>query len=240
MAETTRRDFLKLAAGAGASLALTSAGSFGQENHAEVKYGISMVNLPYEEGALAPYISERTIGFHYFKHHQGYYNLLRAWIKDHEDYQKQTVEELIRINKGGILLDESVFDIAVLLYNHNCYWPSLAPGGGGAPRGTIGSMVDASFGSYDAFRKTFIAESMKLGVGWVWLVADGEKLKVYRSEYQDTPLVKGYRPLLAVDVWEHAYYLDYQNERQKYVEAVLDHLLNWEQAGKMLSATASR
>ena len=132
-----------------------------------------------------------------------------------------------------------MFDIAVLLYNHNAYWPSLAPGGGGVPKGKIGAMIDFSFGSYGAFRKTFIAESMKLGVGWVWLVGEGDKVKVYRSEYNDTPLLKECIPLLAVDVWEHAYYLDYQNDRQQYVEAVLDHLLNWEQAEKTLGAAAS-
>lgn len=96
--------------------------------------------------------------------------------------------------------------------------------------------MNASYGSYDAFRKAFLDEAMKIGAGWVWVVLDGGKLRVYRTEYHDTPLVKGYTPLLAVDVWEHAYYLDYQDDKRKHVEAVLGNLLNWGHAEKLLAA----
>jgi Fe-Mn family superoxide dismutase len=241
--ETNRREFFKLAAGAGAALALASAKNsmvFGEEpldtNTHAGENEIVMVNLPYKETGLEPWISGKTVNLHYFKHHRGYYTMLLNYIHTHPAYQKQTVEELIKGNKqGSVLLDEDIFDISVLLYNHNWYWPSLSPTGGGVPIGQIGSMIKNAYGSYDAFRTLFIDESMKLGVGWVWVVRDGKTVKVYRSEYHDTPLLKGYEPLLAIDVWEHAYYLDYLNDRQKYVEAVLDHLINWEQANTKLN-----
>jgi Fe-Mn family superoxide dismutase len=247
--ESSRREFFKLAAGAGALLALSTAGGaklFGEEESPEAdssaetaKYGIVMANLPYEEAGLDPWISEKTVRLHYFKHHRGYYTMLRAFIHSHPEYQRQTVEQLILNNQGHVLLDETIFDIAVLLYNHNWYWPSLSPTGGGVPKGRVGELITAAYGSYDAFRAAFIDESMKLGVGWVWVVRDGEAVKVYRSEYHDTPLLRGFEPLLAVDVWEHAYYLDYENDRTKYVEAVLDHLINWTQAEKNLNAAIS-
>jgi superoxide dismutase, Fe-Mn family len=236
--DITRRDFIKTAVGAGATLALTSTTSsqlFAQSKVPETPKTISMIKLPYAENALEPSISARTVALHYHNHHQDYLDRLKGYIGAHPEYQGQALEELILKNREGIMLDETIFDIAVLLYNHNWYWPSLAPQGGGAPKGKIAVAVLASYGSYDAFRKAFIDEAMKIGVGWVWLVQDGNTVKAYRSDYHDTPLVKGYVPLLAVDVWEHAYYLDYQNERKKYVEAVLDRLLNWEFAEKNLT-----
>ena len=135
--------FEEPAAGAGAVLALVSGKSsklfgestLGEDTTADAdKYGIVMANLPYEEGSLEPWISEKTVRLHYFKHHRGYYNLLRTYIHSHPEYQKQTVEELIRNNQGHVLLDESIFDLSVLLYNHNCYWPSMIPTGGGFQR----------------------------------------------------------------------------------------------------------
>jgi superoxide dismutase, Fe-Mn family len=236
--EITRRDFMKTTMGAGAALAFASTAQsplFAQAAAPQTQKTISMIKLPYAENALEPSISARTVSLHYHNHHQDYFDRLKGYIGAHPEYQGQTLEELIRKNREGIMLDETIFNIAVLLYNHNWYWPSLAPKGGGAPKGNIGAAVLASYGSYEAFRGTFIDEAMKLGVGWVWLVQDGNTVKAYRSDYHDTPLVKGYVPLLAVDVWEHAYYIDYQNGRKKYVEAVLDRLLNWEFAEKNLT-----
>jgi Fe-Mn family superoxide dismutase len=195
-----------------------------------------MVKLPYAENALEPSISAKTVNYHYHKHHQSYFDLLKSYIEKHDDYRNMTLEEILVKCNGGIMFDETMFDVSVLLYNHNWYWQSLKPKGGGKPTGEIEKRILASYGSYDAFRKTFVEEAQKLGVGWIWVVLDGEKVLVYRSEYHDTPLVKGYVPLLAIDVWEHAYYLDYQNERGKYVDAVLDSLLNWEFAEKNLAA----
>ena len=231
-----RRSFMKMAAGVGAALALSpvhSSVAFAQDA-SPARNKIDMLKLPYAENALEPVISAHTVNLHYNKHHKGYYDLLKAYVDSHPDYQNLTLVELIQKNNKGILLDETIFDVSVLLYNHNWYWQSLAPNTGGAPKGIMEKHIAASFGSYAAFRKAFIDDGMKLGSGWVWVVLDGGKLKLYRSEYHDTPLMKGYLPLLAVDVWEHAYYLDYQNERQKYIEAVLDHLLHWKFAEKLL------
>jgi superoxide dismutase, Fe-Mn family len=241
--EFDRREFIKTTALAGAGLALAASGAasvFGQTAKgaaqpavATVKT-ITMVKLPYAENALEPSISARTVNLHYNKHHQSYYDLLKSIVAAHPEYQNMTLEEIIVKSNANIVSDEAQFDISVLLNNHNWYWPSLKPKAGGKPTGEMEKRIVASYGSYDAFRKTFIDEAMKLGAGWVWVVQDGEKIRVYRSEYHDTPHLKGYSPLLAVDVWEHAYYLDYQNEKKKYVEEVLDNLLNWEFAEKNL------
>lgn len=238
--ELDRRDFIKTTALAGASLALASATGpsvFGQTAKTvppPVAKAVSMVKLPYAENALEPSISARTVNLHYNKHHQSYYDLLKSYIDTHADYQNMTIEEILIKCRSGIMFDETMFDISVLIYNHNQYWQSLKPKGGGVPKGEIEKRIKASYGSYEAFRKTFIDEAMKFGIGWVWVVQNGDNVLVYRSEYHDTPLVIGHTPLLAVDVWEHAYYLDYNNDRRKYVEAVLDNLINWEFAEKCL------
>jgi superoxide dismutase, Fe-Mn family len=236
--ESNRRDFMKTTAGLGAALALASGPAsfvFGKDSKLPAAKSISMIPLPYAKNALEPVISARTVDLHYNKHHMGYFNTLKAYIDSHVEYQNLSLDELIVKNRNGILLDETIFDVAVLLNNHNWYWQSLKPTAGGVPKGKIGTMLIASYGSYEKFRSDFIAEAAKLGVGWVWVVQDGDKLLCYRSDYHDTPLIKGVRPLLAVDVWEHAYYLDYQNERQRYLEAVLGNLLNWEFAEKNLA-----
>jgi superoxide dismutase, Fe-Mn family len=232
----SRRDFMRTVAGTGAALALASARGtdvFAGEAQPAVKT-IVMEKLPYAIYALEPSISARTVQLHYHSHHQEYYDKLKLYIDSHPDYQGMTLVELIRKYNGGIMFDETIFDISVLLHNHNWYWPSLRPKGGGAPKGKIGKLITASYGSYGAFRTVFLDEALKLGVGWVWVVKDGDAVKAYRSDYHDSPLVKGFQPLLAVDVWEHAYYLDYQHDRKKYVETVLDNLLNWDFAEKNL------
>ena len=236
--ESNRRDFMKTAAGIGATLALASAQNsfvFGKSAPQPAAKAISIVQLPYGKDALAPTISARTVDLHYEKHHKGYFTTLKAYVDSHPEYQNLSLEELIAKNRGGILLDETIFDVSVLLYNHNWYWQSLKPKAGGVPKGKIGKMIVDSYGSYAAFRTSFLGEAIKLGSGWVWVVQDGDKVLTYRSDYHDTPLVKVVRPLLAVDVWEHAYYLDYQNERERYVEAVLANLLNWDFAEKNLA-----
>ena len=186
-----------------------------------------------------PWISEKTVRLHYFKHHLGYYTMLRAYIREHPEYQQKTVEELVRINKGGILLDEDIFNISVLLYNHNCYWPSLSPSGGGVPKGKIAAMINDAYGSYNNFRDAFMGSSIEPGDGWIWVVQSGKGLKVQHTRYHDSPLLKeDLIPVLAIDIWEHAYFLDYQNDRGKYIAAVLDHLINWPQAEKNISGTS--
>jgi|WetSurMetagenome_2_1015567.scaffolds.fasta_scaffold00717_13 superoxide dismutase, Fe-Mn family len=243
--DLNRRDFIKTVAGAGAAALSAHVGiafagqSRGTPEQKAAPTGktITMIALPYAQDALAPYISARTVDLHYNKHHMSYYTQLTGWIGTHPEFANQTIDELILKNRYGIEFAEAVFYYSILLNNHNFYWQSLKPKAGGAPTGAIAALVEGSFGSYEAFRKRFIDEAMHLGVGWVWVALDGKALKVYWSEYHDTPILKGYVPLLACDVWEHAYYMDYQNDRRKYVEAVLDHLLNWEYAETRLSSS---
>jgi Fe-Mn family superoxide dismutase len=237
--EVTRREFIKGAAVAGATLTLVSAQDLLFAQTPQPSWvppkEVAMTKLPYAENALAPSISEKTVKLHYHKHHESYYTLLKGWIGTHPDFQNQTLDQLIIKNQGGIEIAETIFNYSVLLNNHNWYWLSLKPKAGGRPKGKMENLINASYGSYEAFRKTFIDEGTKLGVGWVWVVQDGDKAKVYRSEYHDTPILKGFRPLLAFDVWEHAYYMDYENEREKYLEAVLNNLLNWDFAESNLA-----
>lgn len=237
-----RREFMKLAAVAAVALSSGSRSITAGPVSTASKKTIDMIALPYAENALEPFVSAKTVAVHYHNHHKGFYNTLKAYVEAHPEYQNQSVEELIMKCKDGILLDDTIFYISVLLYNHNRYWQSLKPKAGGAPKGKMGKLVTASYGTYDTFRAAFIGEAMKLGAGWVWVALEGDpstssgqaQLKVYRTEYHDTPLAKGHTPLLAIDVWEHAYYLDYQDDRKRYVEAVLDNLLNWEYAEKLL------
>lgn len=229
--DVSRREFMKTAAAGAALVSLSATSSLVAEskpNEVQLGKGVSMIKLPYAENALEPFISARTVNLHYGKHHLSYFTLLKAWLGTHPEFQNVSIEDLILKNKNGILFDEAIFQYSILLNNHNWYWQSLKPKAGGTPKGKIEKMILASYGSFDGFKKAAIEESLKLGAGWVWIVQDGEAIKAYRTEYRDTPLLKGYKPLLAIDVWEHAYYLDYQNERERYVEAVLGNLLNWE------------
>ena len=223
-----RRDFIKAGAAITAiSMLPQAARVFAAQAK---KNGIVMAKLPYADNALEPYISARTVKLHYNKHHRSYFDLVKGWAEDEAEYQGQSLEKLIAKTKGGILRDESVYFMSVLLYNHNLYWPSMKPQGGGAPKKTtaIGKAIGKTFGSYDAFRKKMLEESMKLGSGWVFLVGNREGLSIQRMDYHKSPLQAYFTPLIAIDVWEHAYYLDYQDDREKYVNTWLDKLVNWE------------
>jgi len=178
--------------------------------------------LPYDKTALEPYISARTLEFHYEKHHKGYLNKLKAAIGDKPEGEK-SLEDIIRSAKGG------VFNNAAQVWNHSFYWNSLAPKGGGKPTGDLATAIDRDFGNVADFKQK-LAEIAggQFGSGWAWVVAgkDG-KVQVTSTANADNPLTTANTPLLTIDVWEHAYYLDFQNDRPKYLSSVLDHLLNW-------------
>jgi len=196
---------------------------------------IQLPALPYDQDALAPHISARTIGFHYGKHHQGYVTKVNKLIKN-TPLAGIPLDELVQKTVGK---DDAtaVFNNAAQVFNHNFYWNSIKPGGGGRPDGKLSDKIDAAFGGYDDFRKAFIdAATGRFGSGWAWLVLKDETLAVIATGNADTPIAHGIKPILVVDVWEHAYYLDYQNQRKAYVEAFLDHLANWEFAEQNLSA----
>jgi Fe-Mn family superoxide dismutase len=190
--------------------------------------------LPYERTALQPVITGNTLDFHYGKHHATYVKNLNDLVKD-KPYAKMTLEEVIRAanDKPG---QASVYNNAAQVWNHTFYWNSLRAGGGGKPTGRVLEKIDASFGGYDKFREAFVkAATARFGSGWAWLVKGAEKLEIVTTSNADTPLtMEGKTALLTVDVWEHAYYLDWQNKRKEYVEATVDKLLNWDFADKNL------
>ncbi len=183
--------------------------------------------LPYGENALAPVITATTIGFHYGKHHKDYLDNLNKLITGTE-YADLSLEKIIT-STAGRPETAAIFNNAAQTWNHTFYWKSMRPKGGGEPPAALKQKIEASFGSIDACKKALAsAAAAQFGTGWVWLVLDGGKLKAVKTGDADTPLTSGMKPLLAIDVWEHAYYLDYQNRRADYVNAVLDKLINWE------------
>ncbi len=190
--------------------------------------------LPYAAEALEPHITANTLGFHHGKHHNAYVVNLNNLVKD-SDLAGKSLEEIIRATAGDAAR-AGIFNNAAQVWNHAFYWNSMKPGGGGAPAGDLASRIDAAFGSYDKFREEFTTAAMtQFGSGWAWLCADGEgKLTVIKTANAENPLSQGLTPLITCDVWEHAYYLDYQNLRPKYVETFLNSLVNWDFAAANL------
>jgi len=184
--------------------------------------------LPYSRDALAPHISERTLDFHYGKHHATYVSKLNAAIEG-TDLANKSLEDIITTQKGGLL------NAAAQVWNHNFYWQSMAPKGGGEPSGPIAEAINGAFGNFEAFKEKFSAAAAgHFGSGWAWLVVDGGKLAIHETHDAGTPLTEGKKPVLTCDVWEHAYYLDYQNARPNYIEAWWN-LINWDFANENLS-----
>lgn len=182
--------------------------------------------LPYAEDALETVLSARLIGFHYGKHHKGYVDNLNKMIAGTE-YADLTLEQLIRESAGKIE-KTAIFNNASQVWNHTFFWNSLSPKGGGEPPAALKQKIEADFGTLEACKKELAAAAAaQFGSGWVWLVRDGSVLKVVKTSNASAPLAKDVKPLLTIDVWEHAYYLDYQNRRADYVAAVLDKLINW-------------
>ena len=182
--------------------------------------------LPYAENALDPVISTNTIGFHYGKHHKGYVDTLNKLIAG-TPLADLSLEKLIA-ETAGKADKAAIFNNAAQTWNHTFYWRSLRPKGGGEPPAALKQRIDAAFGNLDACKKELAtAATTQFGSGWAWLVLEGDKLKVLKTGNADTPLTRGVKPLLAIDAWEHAYYLDYQNRRVDYVNAALDKLINW-------------
>ena len=182
--------------------------------------------LPYSENALDPVISANTIGFHYGKHHKGYVDTLNKLIAG-TALTDLSLEKLIA-ETAGKSDKVAIFHNAAQAWNHTFYWRSLRAKGGGEPPAALKQRIEASFGTLDACMKELAtAAATEFGSGWVWLVLEADKLKVVKTDNADTPMTRGVKPLLAIDVWEHAYYLDYQNRRADYVNGMLDKLINW-------------
>ncbi len=189
--------------------------------------------LPYADNALEPVISANTISFHYGKHHKGYVDNLNKLIVGTE-FTGMALEKIITATAGKA--DKvAIFNNASQAWNHTFYWNSLKPKGGGEVPVALQQKIEESFGTLDAVKKELAnAATTQFGSGWAWLVLDGDKVKVIKTSNADSPLTKGMKPLLTIDVWEHAYYLDYQNRRLDYVNAVIDKLINWNFAASNL------
>jgi Fe-Mn family superoxide dismutase len=189
--------------------------------------------LPYDQGDLAPLISANTLSFHYGKHHKSYVDTLNKLIVGTE-FADMSLEHIV---KAAARQPEqtAIFNNAAQAWNHAFYWNSMKPKGGGEPPAVLKQMMDASFGGVEQCRKELSKAAVgQFGSGWAWLVQDGERLKIVKTADAKTPLTEGARALLTIDVWEHAYYLDYQNRRVDYVNALLDKLTNWEFAAENL------
>jgi Fe-Mn family superoxide dismutase len=183
--------------------------------------------LPYAENALEPVISARTIGFHYGKHHQGYVDNLNKLVAGTK-FADLSLEQIIA-RSAGQPESTAVFNNAAQAWNHAFYWQSMSPSGGGHPPAALRQRIETSFGSVDGCRTELAKAAVsQFGSGWAWLVLDGDRIKVVGTANAEVPLTQGMKPLLVIDVWEHAYYLDHQNRRADYVQAVLDKLTNWE------------
>ena len=194
---------------------------------------IQLPELPYAKNALAPHLSERTLEFHHDKHHAAYVTNTNKMIAGTELVDKKLEDIIAAAAKSPD--KKGLFNNSAQVWNHNFLWHSMAPNGGGKPKGEIAERIQQDLKGYDSFAEAFAAAAGgQFGSGWAWLVLDGGKLKIEATANADTPLVHGKTPLLTCDVWEHAYYLDFQNRRPDYVKTFLEHLINWDFANANL------
>jgi superoxide dismutase, Fe-Mn family len=194
----------------------------------------ALLRLPYPEDALAPIISARTVALHHGKHHKGYVDKTNELIGGTE-FEGQALERIV-LATAGKPEHSKLFNNAGQAWNHAFYWRSLKPRGGGAPTGELAAKIESAFGGFEALKKKLATAGVeRFGSGWAWLVSDGKALKVVTTPNAEVPFTKGETPLLTIDVWEHAYYVDYQNRRADYLQAVIDKLLNWEFAAENLA-----
>jgi len=179
-------------------------------------------DLPFAKDALAPHMSKETLEYHYGKHHAGYVKKLNAGVEGTQ-WAGKSLEDIIRSADGGL------FNNAAQVWNHTFFWNCLKPGGGGEPSGALADAIKRSFGSYADFKDKYSkACAGQFGSGWGWLIKDGDKLDILTTANADTPLKHGKTALLTIDVWEHAYYVDYRNDRGKFIATILDELVNWD------------
>ena len=197
----------------------------------------TLPELPYDYAALEPHIDARTMEIHHTKHHQTYVDKLNAAIEGHDDLSSQSVDDLLRnFSKVPTDIQGPVRNHGGGHSNHSLFWTILGPNGGGEPSGDLAAAIEGDFGSFKELQEKFNATAVnRFGSGWAWLVVDGGKLAVIDTLNQDSPLIDGKTPILGLDVWEHAYYLKYQNRRPEYVEAFWN-VVNWDEVANRYSA----
>ena len=197
---------------------------------------VVLPDLPYARDALAPVISANTLDFHYGKHHKAYVDNLNKLIAG-TDLADADLETIIRKTVGDAA-KAGVFNNAAQVWNHTFYWRSMKPNGGGPPSGAVAEKINAAWGDYAKFADELKnAGVTQFGSGWAWLVIEGGQLKITKTANADTPIAHGIKPILTIDVWEHAYYLDYQNRRPDYLAAVLEKMISWDFANANLTAS---
>jgi Fe-Mn family superoxide dismutase len=192
-------------------------------------------NLPYDYTALEPHISQQTLEFHHDKHHAAYVKKYNAAVEG-TSMANQAIEEVIKA-MAGKPEQTGIFNNGAQAWNHSFYWQCMKPNGGGKPTGAIAAKIDSDLGGYEQFVEAFKnAGATQFGSGWAWLVLDKGTLKVVKTLNADNPLTKNQTPLLTMDVWEHAYYLDYQNQRPSYIDTFINDLINWDFVNQNLAA----
>lgn len=195
---------------------------------------LALPSLPYALDALEPHLSRQTLSLHYGRHHAGYVEKTRKLVQG-SPLESAALEQIVQSSSASP--DRRLFNSAAQAWNHGFYWNSMRAKGGGEARGPVARLITESFGSHQAFSQEFIkSASEQFGSGWAWLVLDGDRLRITTTGNADTPLITSQVPLLTIDVWEHAYYPDYQNRRVEYIAAFLAHLVNWEFANSNLAA----
>jgi len=197
----------------------------------------TLPKLPFAQDALQPHMSANTLSFHYGKHHKAYVDNLNGLIKNRDEYKDMTLQAIVQ-KSAGVAEDTGIFNNAAQVFNHSFFWNCLSPDGGDKAfrkDSQIGALVEGSFGSLHEFKALFKAAAVsQFGSGWAWLVKNGDLLEIVKTQNAGNPLTTSSTPILTIDVWEHAYYLDYQNRRGDFVDAVLDNLINWNFAAASL------
>lgn len=231
LASPTRRRVIATAA---AATAVAAVGGGGLPQVARAVVPFTLPPLPYAEDALSPIISPTTIGFHYGKHHRGYVEAVNSLaIGAYAELPLRTIV----ITSASDPEQTALFNASAQAWNHEFYWNSMRPGGGGQPAGDLMRRIESDLGGWETFRGRFVQAAMgQFGSGWAWLaMTPGGVLDIVATANAETPLVRGWVPLITIDVWEHAYYLDYQNRRADYVKGWIDSLANWDFAAAMLA-----
>lgn len=199
----------------------------------QTKYPFVLPDLPFDKSAFAPHFTAETFDYHHGKHHQTYVTNLNNLLEGKPELASKSLEEIILLSAKD---NPAIFNNAAQIWNHTFFWHSITPNGGGNPSGPVMEKITRDFGSFEDFKSQFKQAAVsQFGSGWAWLVLHNEKLEIVKTGNAETPITRGLQPVLACDVWEHAYYIDYRNKRPDYVTTFIDHMINWKHVEGYLS-----